>query len=317
MSENMYVTNEITKQKIKQATNRPLVPKISNKDSHTKYTYIYDYCNLFEALEYLAYGPTHGTQPIHYPDGLCFYTHCPTCNLRQAIEFLALNRIPTDEDGEKFNHYDDRKYLSEAACEQLKRINYAMPQLEVLIKKRLVKCILTDKNNEPFIAPAPVTIKLTPELGDGFTLTCNGQDYTNAVFDFDELEKEFNVYKEPQRDVSKLTIDDNGVYLQVNNDEKQEVHSFNKKPKIGEKTEHKLKTIFTTLINNPGKSFTQEEIGDDINFNSVSCRFFKKHASVCEEFFEHDKKNGTITFKGDVNKVVRIEKLKSIRKACA
>ena len=156
-------------------------------------------------------------------------------------------------------------------------------------------------------------------MGDGFTLTCNGQDYTNAVFDFDELEKEFNVYKEPQRDISKLTIDDNGVYLQVNNDAKQQVHSFNKKPKLGDKTEHKLKTVFTMLINNPGKSFTQEEIGADINFNSVLGHFFtnEKYKDVCRKFFEYDKKNGTITFKGDVNKVVRIEKSKPIRNACA
>ena len=124
MSDRFYET-EPSKKKLKI---RPLVPTLSNKDTETKYALVYDDCNLFEALEYIAYG----TKPICYPDKVSFFVCCPTCSLRQAIELLALRRIPTDADGEKFNNYNDRQYLSEAACEQLQDIERAIPKLEVL-----------------------------------------------------------------------------------------------------------------------------------------------------------------------------------------
>ena len=115
MSDRFYETEQL-KKKLKI---RPLVPTLSNKDTKTKYALVYDDCNLFEALEYIAYG----TKPIRYPDKVSFFVCCPTCNLRQAIEYLGLKRIPTDANGEKFNHYDDRPYMSDAECEQLKKIN--------------------------------------------------------------------------------------------------------------------------------------------------------------------------------------------------
>lgn len=297
MSDNIYNIPPLQKQKIKQATKRPLVPKTPNKNSHAKYTYIYEYCNLFEALEYIAYG----TPPIYYPDQIIFYVCCSTCNLRQAIEFLALHRIPTDEDGEKFNHYDDRKYLSDAACEQMEKINNATSQLEVLIKNRLVNCILTDKNNASFIAPAPVTIKLTPNVDTGFTLTCNGQDYTNVAFDFDELEKAFKDYSQPQNTYT-LTIDTKGLYLQINNREKEQLCRFNYKNGVAPECFNVLQTI----MNKPNTKFSSKDFPNTTNFFSLLNKFFAKPKlrGIKNAFFEMN--GAQIIFKGISNKLVRI-----------
>lgn len=154
-------------QQIKKIKPRPLVPNLTNKDTKAKYALVYDDCNILEALEYMVFG----IKPIRYPDKVSFFTCCPTCSLRQALEYLALKRIPTDADGEKFNHYD-RQYLSQVACEQLDRIHEAIPQLEVLIDKGLVKCTLIDSKNNTVQATSPVEIQLNPNLGEGFTLTC-------------------------------------------------------------------------------------------------------------------------------------------------
>lgn len=295
MSDNIYEISQ--KQKIRQALIRPLVPKTSNKDTHTKYTYSYEYCNLFEALEYLVYDKP----PIYYPDQISFYMCCSTCSLRQAIEYLGLKRIPTDEDGEKFNHYDDRKYLSDAACEQMEKINNAISQLEVLIKKRLVKCILTDKNNEPFIAPMPATIELTPRLGDGFTLTCDGQKYTNAAFDFDELEKAFKDYSQPQNTYT-LTIDTKGLYLQINNGEKEKLCRFNYKNGVAPECFNVLQTI----MNKPNTKFSSKDFPNTTNFFSLLNKFFAKPKlrGIKNAFFEMN--GAQIIFKGISNKLVRI-----------
>lgn len=294
MSDRFYET-EPSKKKLKI---RPLVPTLSNKDTETKYALVYDDCSLFEALEYIAYG----TKPIRYPDKVSFFLCCPTCSLRQAIELLALRRIPTDADGEKFNNYNDRQYLSEAACEQLRDIERAIPKLEVLIDKQLVKCMLVDDKGNSFQAKSPVMIELTPSHGEGFTLTCNGQKYTNAEFDFNELEKAFKDYSQPQT-VYKLTVDDEGIYLQVNSGSPEKLRRFNHR--VNE-DQHKALDILKKVISKPGETFRLKDFSNINSFKTVLKKIFanKKLDGIKDAFFDlHEK---TIKFNGDVTNLVRI-----------
>lgn len=294
MSDRFYETEQ-PKKKLKL---RPLVPALLNKGTGTKHALVYDKCNLFEALEYIAYG----TKPIRYPDKVSFFMCCPTCNLRQAIEYLALTRIPTDANGEKFNHYDDRPYMSDAECEQLKKINDAIPQLEVLIDEKLVKPILTDAKNNQCIPTQPVSIEIDPSSETYFSLTCGNQKYTDAEFNFNELEKAFKDYSQPQT-VYKLTIDTNGLYLQVNNGEKEKLCGFNRK-KDGKCSERF--NILQKAINNPGKVITSKQSCCKNGFCSLFNKFFAQAAlfGIKDAFFKMT--DSSIIFTGDTTKLVRI-----------
>ena len=285
-------------QQIKKIKPRPLVPNLINKDTKTKYALVYNNCNLFEALEYIAYG----TKPIRYPDKMCFFICCPTCNLRQAIEYLALKRVPTDANGEKFNHYDDRPYMSDAACEQLKRINDAMPQLEVLMDEKLVKPILTDTKNNQCAPTLPVSIEIDPSSETYFALIHGNQKYTNAEFNFDELEKAFKDYSKPQT-IYKLTVDDNGIYLQVNNSTPEKLRRFNHR--VNE-DQHKALDILKKVMSEPGKLFQLKDFSNINSFKTVLKKIFadKKLDGIKDAFFDlHEK---TIIFKGDTTHLVKI-----------
>lgn len=276
--------------------NHPLIPKLSNDKTNVGYAYVYQYCNIFETLEFLAYG----TQPIQYPNKIFCFMVCPTCDLRQALELIGLNRVPTDENGEKFLNYKNRKYMSDKANEQYEKIMNAKDKLEVLIDTGAVSCLL--KDGAQLICNHPVKIDLDFTSKAYFKITVGETTYQDVFFDFGKLKDALTGYTAPQA-TYKLTIEDNGIYLQTNNGPAERVHGFNK---VTLTNNPNILIVLKKITENPNQVFKLTDFDGVASFQSLLNKAFSKPKlkAIKAAFFDIHAK--TILFKGKTQHLVKI-----------
>lgn len=152
-------------------------------------------------------------------------------NLLQAIEFLGLGWIPTDEYGELYQDDRERYYqidpYSEKGQDQITRLEKGIKRLQYLLVRGLTIKLKDEQQQKNTVVEPNIILGADKTYA---TITCvepELKSYKDAVIDFYNLKLAFEKARNLEcGDTYQISMGAHGLFLQKNNGFKKEIHHF-------------------------------------------------------------------------------------------
>ena len=151
--------------------------------------------------------------------------------LLEAIEFLGLGWIPTDEYGELFQDDIERCYqtdpYSEKGQQQIHALHKGIKRLEWLLNRGVHIKLGTDVTTDTNVVEPNIILGADNTFA---TITCvepKLKSYKDAIIDFDDLRRALEEAKNLRcMNTYQVSMELHGLYLQKNNGFKKKIHGF-------------------------------------------------------------------------------------------